>query len=98
MTHEREGGLGRLYVCATPIGNLDDATPRLRVVLGEVDAIACEDTRVARKLLTALGVETSPRLLAHHLGNEQESARGVVSLIEQGKDVALVSDAGTPAI
>ncbi|MEO6867438.1 MAG: 16S rRNA (cytidine(1402)-2'-O)-methyltransferase, partial [Gaiellales bacterium] len=87
-----------LYVCAVPIGNLEDASPRLRRVLGEVDAIACEDTRSTRKLLDLLKITPVPRLLAHHDHNERASAAGVVALLEQGLNVALVSDAGTPAI
>ena len=87
-----------LYVCAVPIGNLDDASPRLRSVLASVDAIACEDTRMTRKLLTLLGIATDARLLAHHEHNERASAQGIVALLEQGSNVALVSDAGTPAV
>lgn len=85
-------------MCATPIGNLGDASPRLRELLGAVDVIACEDTRVTRKLLGLLDVSPVPRLLSHRQDNERESARGIVQLLEQGKDVALATDAGTPAI
>lgn len=90
--------VGTLHVCAVPIGNLEDASPRLRRVLGSVDAIACEDTRTTGRLLELLGVSPRPRLLAHHEHNERASAAGVVSLLEQGRDVALVTDAGTPAV
>lgn len=98
-----EGGTaaaGTLHVCAVPIGNLEDASPRLRRILGEVDVIACEDTRSTGKLLGLLDVERAPgaRLLAHHGHNEQAGARGIVALLQQGLDVALVSDAGTPAV
>lgn len=91
---------GRLFVCAVPIGNLEDASPRLKRILGEVDAIACEDTRSTGKLLQLLGVERAEgsRLLAHHEHNERAGAKGIVALLEAGSDVALVSDAGTPAI
>lgn len=89
---------GTLYVCAVPIGNLEDASPRLRRVLGEVDAVACEDTRTTGRLLELLEVTPRPRLLAHHEHNERASAAGVVALLDRGSDVALVSDAGTPAV
>lgn len=85
-------------MCAVPIGNLEDASPRLRRVLREVDAIACEDTRMTRRLLDLLEIAPVPRLLAHHGHNEAASAAGVVALLEEGLDVALVSDAGTPAV
>ena len=89
---------GRLFVCAVPIGSLDDASPGLRRVLGDVDVIACEDTRTTRRLMDLLGIAPVPRLLAHHEHNEQASSRGLVELLAQGSDVALVSDAGTPAL
>ena len=92
-----ERGAGRLYVCATPIGNLGDASQRLFELLGRVDAIACEDTRRTRKLLSALGI-AAPRLLSYRLDNEDASAAGMVPLMLAGSDIALVSDAGTPAI
>lgn len=95
---ESEPGLGTLFVCAVPIGNLDDATPRLRATLAQVDAIACEDTRSTRKLLGLLDVEPAPRLLRHDEHSERAGAAGIVALLERGEDVALVSDAGTPAI
>lgn len=89
---------GTLHVCAVPIGNLKDASPRLVEVLGRVDAIACEDTRTTGRLLDLLGVRPAPRLLAHHDHNERASAAGVVELLLAGRDVALVSDAGTPSV
>jgi len=89
---------GRLYVCAVPIGNLEDASPRVRRVLGAVDAIACEDTRMTRRLLGLLGVDPVPRLLAHHEHNERAGADGIVALLLAGADIALVSDAGTPVV
>lgn len=95
VTHRTSG---TLHVCAVPIGNLADASPRLVEVLGRVDAIACEDTRSTRKLLGLLGVAPAPRLLAHHEHNEHAGAAGIVALLEQGAEVALVSDAGTPAV
>ena len=86
-----------LWVCATPIGNLDDVSDRLRAVLASVDVIACEDTRRTRALLSALGI-AAPRLLSHRLDNERASVDGVLSVLESGARVALVSDAGTPGV
>lgn len=90
--------LGTLYACAVPIGNVADASARLCEVLAQVDAIACEDTRVTGQLLGRLGIEPRPRLLAHHDHNEQASAAGIVALLETGQNIALVSDAGTPSV
>ena len=87
---------GRLFVVATPIGNLGDATPRSIEILKSVDVIAAEDTRHTRKLLAHFGVST--RLLAYHDHNEERVSRDVVERIERGEDVALVSDAGTPLV
>jgi 16S rRNA (cytidine1402-2'-O)-methyltransferase len=90
---------GTLYVCAVPIGNLGDASTRLREVLRRVDAIACEDTRSTAKLLDLLGIERPhPRLLQHHAHNERASSGGILALLQDGSDVALVSDAGTPGV
>lgn len=89
---------GELLVCAVPIGNLADATPRLRETLASVDVIACEDTRTTRRLLELLDVVPAPRLLAHHDHNERDSAAGIVAMLRDGARVALVSDAGTPAV
>lgn len=85
-----------LYVVATPLGNLQDITLRARAVLAAVDAVAAEDTRHSQRLLDALGVRT--RLLAMHEHNEQAAVGQVIRLLEDGKHVALISDAGTPAI
>lgn len=87
---------GCLYIVATPIGNLDDISRRAVAVLGEVDAIAAEDTRHSRGLLQHLGI-SSP-LFALHEHNESAAAEKVVSRLRQGDSIALVSDAGTPLI
>ena len=89
-------GTGRLFVVATPIGNLGDATPRSIEVLRSVDAIAAEDTRRTRKLLAHFGITT--RLLAYHDHNEERASRELLERIEGGEDIALVSDAGTPLV
>jgi 16S rRNA (cytidine1402-2'-O)-methyltransferase len=83
-------------VVATPIGNLRDITLRALDTLKSVDAIAAEDTRVSRKLLAHFGIQAS--LIPTHEHNEREAAQRLVALLSQGKSVALISDAGTPAI
>ena len=85
-----------LYVVATPIGNLADISARAVEILGGVGAIAAEDTRVTRHLLDHRGI--TARLIALHAHNEDRAAREVLEILAGGKSVALVSDAGTPAI
>lgn len=87
---------GILYLVATPIGNLDDITYRAIKVLGEVDLIACEDTRHTRKLLTHYGIST--RTISYHEHNERARAAELVKRLNAGESVAVVSDAGTPGI
>jgi 16S rRNA (cytidine1402-2'-O)-methyltransferase len=88
-----------LYVVATPIGNLADLTVRAWWVLSHVDAIAAEDTRVTRHLLDRYRIDIPPaRLIAAHEHNERSAAERVLALLHEGLRVALVSDAGTPAI
>jgi 16S rRNA (cytidine1402-2'-O)-methyltransferase len=87
---------GTLYLVATPIGNLEDLTHRAARVLGEVGLIACEDTRHTRKLLNHYGIKT--KTVSYHEHNERERAGELVELVKSGTDVAVVSDAGTPAI
>jgi len=87
---------GTLYVVATPIGNLEDLTVRARRVLSEVDVIACEDTRHARVLLSHYGIATP--MLSYHEQNERTRAAELVARLRRGEDVALISDAGTPAL
>ncbi len=87
---------GTLYVVATPLGNLRDLTLRAIDVLGSANVIAAEDTRVTGVLLRHLGIATRPISLHEH--NEAARAEGIVRELRAGKSVALVSDAGTPAI
>lgn len=88
---------GRLVVVATPIGNLGDLSPRAAEALAGADLIACEDTRHTRKLLTHAGITGRPMLSVHD-ANEAERVPKVLGLLAQGRTVALVSDAGIPAI
>jgi 16S rRNA (cytidine1402-2'-O)-methyltransferase len=87
---------GRLYVVATPIGNLEDITLRALRILREVDLIAAEDTRVTRKLLSHYDIHTPS--ISYHQHSKGGRAREIVETLRQGKNVALVSDAGTPGI
>lgn len=87
---------GKLILVPTPIGNLQDITLRAISVLKEADIILSEDTRVSSKLLKHL--EINKKLSAHHKFNEHKTAASIVSKIQQGNTVALISDAGTPAI
>lgn len=88
--------MGRLWVVATPIGNLEDLAPRAQRVLVEVDLVAAEDTRHTGKLLARLGV--SRPLLSLHEHNESARVAQILDRMRQGQDVALVSDAGTPLV
>ena len=87
---------GRLYVVATPIGNLADITLRALRVLGEVDVIAAEDTRTTRKLLAHHGIRTP--LVSYHEHNESLRTPELLGRLQDGESVALVSEAGTPSI
>lgn len=87
-----------LYIVATPIGNLEDITLRARKVLELADIIACEDTRVAKKLLTLLGIKTDKKFVCYEDHRENAVAQEIVSMIEDNHAVALISDAGCPLI
>ncbi len=87
---------GTLYLCATPIGNLGDMTPRVIETLREVDMIAAEDTRNSIKLLNHFEIKTS--MTSYHEYNKIEKADYLVEQMMQGKNIALITDAGTPAI
>lgn len=87
---------GKLYIVATPIGNLEDITLRAINVLKEVDFIIAEDTRHSLKLLNHL--EISKPLISYHRHNEENKTEDILNKIEEGKNIALISDAGTPVI
>ena len=87
---------GTLFIVSTPIGNLEDLTPRALRVLGEVDLIACEDTRHTRGLLNRFGIKA--KTISYHEHNERERAAELGKLLEAGSNIAIVSDAGTPLI
>lgn len=87
---------GVLYLCATPIGNLSDISERLKTTLENVDVVASEDTRRTVKLLNHLGIKK--RQISYFEHNRLERGRQIINLLKEGKNVALVSDAGTPLI
>lgn len=87
---------GDLYVVATPIGNLEDLTFRALRTLGEVSVIVCEDTRRTRKLLNKYSIKK--RLISYYHPKESQKIPQIISLLKQRKDVALVTDSGTPGI
>lgn len=87
---------GTLYICGTPIGNLEDAGLRLVRILGEVGLIAAEDTRMTQRLLARYNLQTP--LTSLHARSERRKTRTVLAALEEGQSVALVSDAGMPAI
>jgi 16S rRNA (cytidine1402-2'-O)-methyltransferase len=87
---------GILYVVATPIGNLADVSPRALEALRAADLVACEDTRTSRTLLTRHGI--AARTLALHQHNERAASAKLLAALRDGKNIALVSDAGTPAV
>ncbi|TES85757.1 MAG: 16S rRNA (cytidine(1402)-2'-O)-methyltransferase, partial [Candidatus Aminicenantes bacterium] len=88
--------IGDLYVVATPIGNLEDLTFRALRTLGEASVIVCEDTRWTRKLLNKYSIKK--KLISYYHPKESQKIPQIISLLKQGKDVALVTDSGTPGI
>lgn len=87
---------GTLYLCATPIGNLGDVSSRCLEVFNSVEMIACEDTRRTLQLLNHFSIQKP--LTSYHEHNKREKGQYLLSLLKEGRDIALVSDAGTPAI
>lgn len=88
--------MGTLYIVGTPIGNLGDFSPRGVETLRSVDSIAAEDTRVTRKLLTHFSIDTP--MISYHEHNKNTAGERILLQLQQGQDIALVSDAGMPAI
>lgn len=91
-----ENEMPTLYLVPTPIGNLNEMNPRAIEILNKVDVIACEDTRTSGSLLKHFDIRN--RLIAYHNFNEESSANGILELLRDGKNVALISDAGYPLI
>jgi 16S rRNA (cytidine1402-2'-O)-methyltransferase len=88
--------MGTLYIVATPIGNLDDVSERARATLALVDAVLCEDTRITKRLLDRLEIET--KSISYHQHSGQLKEKLVIDMLSDGMSLALVTDAGTPAI
>lgn len=97
MTAPAAAGRAALVLVATPIGNLGDLAPRAVEALADADVVACEDMRHSRRLLDHAGVHAH-RLITVHDHNEADQVRTILSLLERGKRVALITDAGTPGI
>jgi len=93
---ETQVNSGTLYIVATPIGNLGDISQRAIDILSQVDVIACEDTRHTQKLLSAFSIKN--KTLSMHDHNERQRQDQIASMLQEGKSIALVSDAGTPLI
>ena len=90
--------MSTLYVVGTPIGNLEDLSPRAARVLSEVEVVAAEDTRVTRKIYEACGLESPPIRFSCHEHNEEQAVHRILGLLEAGKDVAICTDGGMPAL
>jgi 16S rRNA (cytidine1402-2'-O)-methyltransferase len=86
----------RLYIVATPIGNLEDISMRALRILSEVDFVLCEDTRVTSKLLSHYKIDTPT--ISYHQHSDERKVNEIIALLEKGRDLALVTDAGTPGI
>lgn len=96
-TGKAVGMAGRLTLCGTPIGNLEDASPRLLRTLSEADCVACEDPRRAKKLFSHFDIRARD-LVVYNEGNERRAARDLVGRLKRGESVALISDAGIPGL
>lgn len=90
--------MGTLYVIATPIGNLEDITYRAVRVLGELDALACEDTRITPRLLERYGIERPRTMFSYHEHNEEMAGKRILGLLGEGLTVGLCSDGGCPGV
>src|SRR3990167_4297467 len=88
--------MSKFYVVATPIGNMEDMTFRAILTLKEVSLILCEDTRVTKKLLSKYEIGT--KVMSYHEHSTLSKIEDIIKILEDGKDIAMVSDAGTPAI
>lgn len=90
--------MGKLILIATPIGNLEDITQRAIRVLGEVDALACEDTRVSRRIFQRYDIRAPGTFFSYHEHNEAQAGKRILGLLNDGRTVGLISDGGYPSI
>ncbi len=95
---EKDEGQGRLFIISTPIGNLEDMTFRAVRTLGELDALACEDTRQTRKIFDRYEISRPSKIFSYHEHNAGKAGKQILALLEQGFSVGLCSDAGYPGI
>jgi len=98
MAERAVQGEGRVVLAATPIGNLGDASPRLRELLETADVVAAEDTRRLHRLVQGLGLTVSGRIISYHEHNERERAEELLEFVAEGQTILVVSDAGMPAV
>ena len=96
LSKKKRGFMGTLYIVATPIGNIKDITARAVEILKNVDIILCEDTRTSSHLLNSLEIKN--KLMSYHKFNEFERSEEVINYLKNGKDIAIITDAGTPCI
>ncbi|MBQ8671105.1 MAG: 16S rRNA (cytidine(1402)-2'-O)-methyltransferase [Alphaproteobacteria bacterium] len=87
-----------LYIISTPIGNLGDISARALDILREIEVVACEDTRVSKKLFSLLGLDLHKKFISYEDHSEEQKAQSLIDIIESGQAVALISDAGSPLI
>jgi len=90
--------MGTVYIIATPIGNLEDITLRAIRLLGEVDVLACEDTRVTKKIYARHGINIPPKVFSYHEHNEHSAGKRIIAALDDESTVALTSDGGSPGI
>jgi len=90
--------MGKLYLIATPIGNIEDLSHRAIRILGEVGALACEDTRITRRLFERYAIESPRTFFSYHEHNEAQAGKRILGLLEEGVDVGLCTDGGYPGI
>lgn len=90
--------MGTLYVVATPIGNLEDLSFRAARVLGEVDVLACEDTRITRRIYERYNIPSPRTIFSHHEHNEEQAGKRILGLLQDGLSVAICTDSGCPGI
>lgn len=89
---------GCLYIISTPIGNLEDITWRAVRILSSVDVLACEDTRITKKIFAKYSLELPNLMFSYHEHNEENSGKGIIKILKEGRDVALCADSGSPGI
>ena len=90
--------MGKLYIIATPIGNMEDLSHRAQRIFGELDALACEDTRMTRKIFERYNIHSPRTIFAYHEHNEEQAGRRITGLLDEGLNVGICSDGGCPGI